>query len=167
MAPRRVALQVLFGTGALVCVGAAAGPALRFALAPGAPAAEGGRFLRVAPLDSLFDGVPKRVEVVGDVRDAFTLHRNHVLGAVWLVRRGESVAALSATCPHLGCGVQWREEAGRFACPCHAARFDVEGRREAGPAPRGMDPLEVRVVEGWVLVDFRRFRTGTSERRAV
>ena len=37
----------------------------------------------------------------------------------------------------------------------------------AGPTPRDMDPLEVRVENGFVLVRFRRYRMGTADRVEV
>ena len=87
------------------------------------------------------------------------------LGAVWLVRHGDAVTAFSATCPHLGCSVDAAQEG--FACPCHGSAFALDGRVRRGPAPRGLDPLEVKVTDGDrdVLVRFRRFAIGTPERR--
>jgi menaquinol-cytochrome c reductase iron-sulfur subunit len=164
MPPRRVALQVLFGVGAAACAGAAAGPAIRFALGTSDSVDAGPRFVRVLRLEDLRDETPKRVEVVGDRVDGFTLLRNVTLGTVWLRRQGEAVVALSDACPHLGCSVRYSSEARQFACPCHAARFELDGRRVKGPAPRGMDALDVRIDDGWIAVDFRRFRAGTSER---
>jgi Rieske Fe-S protein len=54
-----------------------------------------------------------------------------------------------------------------FACPCHTSAFDGDGHRTGGPAPRGMDPLETRVEDGFVLVDFRRYRMSVPERVEV
>jgi Rieske Fe-S protein len=39
----------------------------------------------------------------------------------------ESIIALSAACPHLGCIVQWQKNAQHFLCPCHERTFDAEG----------------------------------------
>jgi len=113
---------------------------------------------------TLPDGKPVRVTLrARRRRDAFVLRENVVLGAAWLVRRGESVAAFSTVCPHAGCAVE-AEEGGTFACPCHRSRFGADGARVDGPAPRGLDPLPVAVVEGRVRVTPRRFRQGTSRR---
>jgi menaquinol-cytochrome c reductase iron-sulfur subunit len=76
------------------------------------------------------------------------------------------VTAFSSVCPHLGCGVDVARDG--FACPCHGSAFDLEGHVRGGPAPRGLDPLEVRITEGderAVLVRYRRFAIGTPERR--
>jgi Rieske Fe-S protein len=89
------------------------------------------------------------------------------LGAVWL-RRGLDgrIAALSGTCPHLGCGVG-PDAKGGFACPCHDSAFAADGAYLKGPSPRGMDPLPVRVEGGRVLVRALRFETGTKARRKI
>jgi len=41
--------------------------------------------------------------------------------------------ALSSTCPHLGCSVQWEAQNNRFFCPCHNGEFDASGKGYAGP----------------------------------
>jgi Rieske Fe-S protein len=51
--------------------------------------------------------------------------------------------AVSATCTHLGCIVQYREDLGHIWCACHNGHFDLNGRNIAGPPP---SPLEVYVV---------------------
>jgi Rieske Fe-S protein len=51
--------------------------------------------------------------------------------------------AMSATCTHLGCIVQYREDVGHVWCACHNGHFDLNGRNISGPPPA---PLEVYVV---------------------
>lgn len=58
-----------------------------------------------------------------------------------VVRRGSTeFTALSAVCPHSGCGVSV-VQATRLVCPCHGSEFDFAGRRLAGPAPTGLTEL--------------------------
>jgi cytochrome b6-f complex iron-sulfur subunit/menaquinol-cytochrome c reductase iron-sulfur subunit len=89
------------------------------------------------------------------------------LGAAWLLRTGERVRAWSATCPHLGCTVNRSPTGQGFNCPCHDSFFDASGRRVNGPSPRDLDLLETRVVDGFVLVNFRRFRQGVPAKEPV
>ena len=54
-----------------------------------------------------------------------------------LLVRGPASApvVLELTCTHLRCRVA-PVEGGGFSCPCHASRYDAEGRPVSGPAPR-------------------------------
>src|SRR5689334_14308628 len=47
--------------------------------------------------------------------------------------------ALSATCTHLSCTVQYRADMSQIWCACHNGRYDLNGRNVSGPPPR---PLE-------------------------
>ncbi len=51
--------------------------------------------------------------------------------------------AFSATCTHLGCIVQYRDDLSRIWCACHNGHFDLNGRNVQGPPP---GPLEAFVV---------------------
>lgn len=153
------------------CVGgcalalAAGGPAVAMVLAPLSEKGRGGRWVRTVRLDQLEEGEPRRVAIVDDRRDAWSIERNAELGSVWLVRRGDEVLALSAVCPHLGCSVN--AVAGRdagFFCPCHTSAFDASGKRTSGPSPRDLDRLETKIENGHVMVDFRRFRIGIEQK---
>jgi menaquinol-cytochrome c reductase iron-sulfur subunit len=160
---RRGALRTLVAAGGALYAAAIAVPIARF-LEPNATSAGGARWVKVAKLDDLALGTPRRLEIVGDERDAFTVTKDERLGAVWVVREGDSVRALSATCPHLGCAVDLADDKKGFACPCHTSRFSESGEAMSGPSPRGMDPLQTRVVDGTVEIDFRKFRQGIAER---
>lgn len=46
--------------------------------------------------------------------------------------------AVSAVCTHLGCVVQWNAAEKSWDCPCHASRFDVDGKLLQGPAVRDL-----------------------------
>jgi len=145
---RRVLAILATGCGA-AAAGAVGAPALRM-MAPRA-GASAATWVRAGRLDALRDGEPKRVALVGDVRDAWTLARAQELGTAWLVRRGDAVVAYSAVCPHLGCAIVARAEGG-FVCPCHDSRFGPAGERIDGPSPRGMDVMDSRVDGGVVQV---------------
>jgi Rieske Fe-S protein len=153
--------------GTLGC-GALAVPVSRFVAAPAQQGAGGGRWIPTVPLESLREGEPKRVALVADHRDAWTLEKSVELGAVWLVRKGASVLAWSVTCPHLGCSVDRASSGKGFYCACHDSSFDGSGKRESGPSPRDLDSLETRVdKDGVVAVEFRRFRQGTADKSSV
>lgn len=167
---RRVALKAIVVVGSAIFVGGAAAPAVAVALAPVLSKSSGSdKWVRVARLSDLKEGEPKRAAVISDMTDAFTRYAKENLGAVWLLRQGDHVQALSVTCPHLGCGVE-RSQNG-FGCPCHTSAFDIDGKRVSGPAPRNMDSLDTRIVgEGAdraVEVQFKKFRQGIPEREEI
>ncbi len=167
----RRTLALATAAGACALAAAAAGPSLVFALAPLQAKKSSGRWVKTVKLEQLQEGVPRRVAIVDDRKDAWTVERGVELGSVWLVRRGDRVLALSAVCPHLGCSVNAVAPAdaasrsgGGFACPCHTSAFDPGGKRTSGPSPRDLDELETRIDDGHVVVDFRRFRIGIDEK---
>ena len=159
---RKLMLAMIAGTSSLAAgVGI---PAAVFVAAPLQAGASVGRWVRTVRLDQLTEGEPKRVAIVDDRRDAWSVERAVDLGSVWLVRRGDAVRAFSAVCPHLGCSVNAVPDgSGSFACPCHTSAFAPDGQRTSGPAPRNLDALETRLEAGVVLVEFKRFRIGIHE----
>ena len=165
-ASRRDALKhlIVLGSAAFGC--ALAAPAAIFVTAPAQAAAQGAaRWVRTVRFDALAEGDAKKVTIVSDVHDAWMVQKAVDLGAVWLVRKGDKVSAFSVVCPHLGCSVN--AEAGGFACPCHTSAFSGDGKRTAGPAPRDMDSLETKIEDGFVVVDFKKFRIGVPEREQI
>jgi menaquinol-cytochrome c reductase iron-sulfur subunit len=164
---RRGALQTLAVVGGAVGCAAIAVPTIRFVVAPALGAAGAGRWIKTVSLDSLPEGEPKRVALIADHRDAWTLEKDVELGAAWLLRKGSEVVVWSTVCPHLGCAVDKSAVGGGFNCPCHDSAFDADGRRLTGPSPRGLDTLASKVEEGFVHVEFQRFRQGTPEKEPV
>ena len=64
---------------------------------------------------------------------------------VIVVRRDTmTFTALSAECPHAGCGVSIVDRQ-RLLCPCHGSAFDFGGARLEGPAPSGLRQLAATV----------------------
>ena len=101
------------------------------------------RWVRAASLLDLTPGTP--VPRVLSVRRSDGWYRERVRQTVFLVRDGDGVKALSATCTHLGCQVRWERERKQFLCPCHGGVYDVQGRVLDGPPPRPLDSVDVRV----------------------
>ena len=54
--------------------------------------------------------------------------------------------ALSATCTHLQCTVQYDKSTKRIWCACHNGWYDLTGKNIAGPPPRPLSPYTVQVV---------------------
>jgi Rieske Fe-S protein len=67
----------------------------------------------------------------------------------------EGIVAYSAVCTHTGCDVwTWQAETKTLKCPCHDSEFDPKqgARVIAGPAPRRLPMLPVKVVDGVLVV---------------
>jgi Rieske Fe-S protein len=133
------------------------------------------KFVRVCPLDALpADGMPREFAVVADVVDAWTHAPAQKIGAVFLTRSSKdpnAVTAFTATCPHLGCAVEFDASSKQFECPCHKSGFAIDGKQLFGPSRRGLDPLPVKLEDKAgskeILVKFERFKGGIPERKLV
>jgi cytochrome b6-f complex iron-sulfur subunit len=58
--------------------------------------------------------------------------------------------AFSLVCTHFGCIVKWVPADKDFFCPCHAGRFDENGKVLSGPPPKPLTQLKV-VKDGTVI----------------
>ena len=129
---RRV-VSALLGAGCLVSISGFLGAALAY-LWPGASNAAVsdmlvGKHGPVSPAD------------IGD--DQGVVGRSH-LGKILVVRRGERFVGLQATCTHLGCTVAWNAASQQVECPCHGARYDLQGQVLRGPAREPLSRVQVK-----------------------
>jgi cytochrome b6-f complex iron-sulfur subunit len=78
-----------------------------------------------------------------------------------VARQGSSGAisdfiALSSTCPHLGCQVNWEGQNDRFFCPCHNGVFDPSGKAISGPpadAKQSLDQYPLKIDRGLLFIE--------------
>src|SRR5579863_5451644 len=98
---------------------------------------------RAAAPDDLPGNRP--LTVVITARDEDGWYETKKQSVVFLDRDASGYRALSATCAHLGCRVKWDETQAKFLCPCHGGVYDRQGNVLAGPPPRGLERLNVRV----------------------
>lgn len=170
---RRTVLKILSGVLGTGCAAVVGVPVLGALTAPAVRITVRGAKGFVPVLDLLAlpeDGTPVGVPVVVEApEDAWSKLPPTEIGAVYLRKAPEDgrIQAFSTVCPHLGCRVDYQASKRQFICPCHDSAFDLDGRVESGPSPRGMDDLATRVVDGKVEVEFLRFRTGTPRKVEV
>ena len=70
-------------------------------------------------------------------------------------RSADGIVAYSPICTHEGCDVwEWQDDTKTFWCPCHDSRFDPRnsGRVVAGPAPRRLAALPLKLADGVLTV---------------
>jgi len=64
--------------------------------------------------------------------------------------------ALSGTCTHLGCTVQYRNDLREVWCACHNGIYDLNGRNVSGPPPRPLDVFDVHLRGDEIVVSRKR-----------
>ena len=64
--------------------------------------------------------------------------------------------AMSATCTHLSCTVQYRDDLQQVWCACHNGKYDLNGRNVSGPPPHPLEAFEVQVQGDEIFVRRRR-----------
>jgi menaquinol-cytochrome c reductase iron-sulfur subunit len=150
----RIAIGVLGGfIGLVICiplVGSLVGPAFRKKIPIWA---------RVAAVGSLPPGQPTVLSFTDQSSEGYL--RETVVRNVWAVRRSATeVTVFSPICTHLGCRYDWEPNSGRFLCPCHGSLFGLDGKVLAGPAPRPLDTLPVKIENGELFVQWERYELG-------
>jgi cytochrome b6-f complex iron-sulfur subunit len=60
----------------------------------------------------------------------------------------DTVVACSAVCTHRGCTVGYEHGSKEFVCPCHGARYALDGTVKQGPARRALKSYSARVALG-------------------
>jgi Rieske Fe-S protein len=64
--------------------------------------------------------------------------------------------AMSATCTHLSCTVQYRDDLHEVWCACHNGKYNLDGKNISGPPPRPLEAFDVQVKGDEIFVRRRR-----------
>ncbi|MFT5190177.1 MAG: menaquinol-cytochrome c reductase iron-sulfur subunit [Verrucomicrobiales bacterium] len=168
---QKAACVVLGGAATLVPVGAA----VTVLVSPMFEKTEGGLKVRLTSLDALpAGGPPQLFKVVSERKDAWTRHDISEIGSVFVQRVGDGTApedfhVFSASCPHLGCAVEYLADQGNFSCPCHSSTFAASGEvlNPESPSPRGLDSLVAEVKEGDLWIEYVNFKANIKEKQTV
>ncbi len=99
------------------------------------------------PFYAFISKVRYRPPIEFDVSKSLKPGQFHVEKAFVLFETNEGPYALSRTCPHLGCTVQYFEQEKMFVCPCHQSKFSPDGKYISGPAKKDLSRLKVRVAK--------------------
>ena len=104
------------------------------------------RFVAVAKLDDVPDSALRAIVLEGH-------------GLV-LARRGDTVHAFQATCPHEKAGLsQGRIEDGRLVCPRHLASYSLaDGQVSRGWKVDALKLYPVRIEDGTIMIDAEAVR---------
>jgi cytochrome b6-f complex iron-sulfur subunit len=139
---RRRFVEVLLGSGFMATAVAFIYPVLRYLIPP--------RTIDVGS-DSV---VAARV---GELKpnSGKIFHFGSRPGLLVLTAEGE-YRAMSATCTHLSCIVQYRGDLREIWCACHNGVYDLNGRNVSGPPPRPLESFDVQVRGEEIFVRRRR-----------
>jgi len=84
---------------------------------------------------------PRYVKVAAPLSvSGFHAERDFILFA-----GNDAPRAISRTCTHLGCRVNFLEDKQIIECPCHQSRFTPEGTLISGPAKRDLPSFAVEI----------------------
>jgi len=129
--PRRRFVNILLGTGLLASAASFLYPILRYLVPPKLPDL-GGDVVLAARVSEMKPNTAK------------TFRFGTRPGLLVDTAAGE-YRAMSATCTHLGCTVQYRPDLREIWCACHNGMYDLNGRNISGPPPRPLEAFEVQV----------------------
>jgi Rieske Fe-S protein len=129
--PRRRFVNILLGTGLLASAASFLYPILRYLVPPKLPDL-GGDAVLAAHVAELKPNTAK------------TFRFGTRPGLLVQTASGE-YRAMSATCTHLACTVQYRPDLREIWCACHNGMYDLNGRNISGPPPRPLEAFEVQV----------------------
>ncbi|MEJ7693366.1 FAD-dependent oxidoreductase, partial [Daejeonella sp.] len=115
---------------------------------------------RIKPVDGFTEFVKENADVVYHfIADRLSVHETDSLKrlkpgtgkvvkfdnrkiAAYRDEKGD-IHALNPVCTHAACIVNWNAEEKSWDCPCHGARYDIEGKVLNGPAERDLGKIEL------------------------
>lgn len=138
MATRRGFLEWFLGTSVGALFGAVLYPVIRYLSPPEIPEATTSRVV-----------AGKEGELKPNEAKLFRFGSQPGL----LVRTADgSYKALSATCTHLNCTVQYQSDTKQIWCACHNGLYDLSGKNVSGPPPRPLEEFQLHVAPGGDIV---------------
>lgn len=60
--------------------------------------------------------------------------------------------AVTATCTHLQCIVQFKKDSQQIWCACHNGLYDLTGRNISGPPPKPLTEMKVTLVNDEIVI---------------
>lgn len=129
--PRRGFVELLLGGGFLATAAAFLYPVLRYFVPP--------------PVANL--GVDEVVAAkVGALKpNSGMIFPFGSLPGLLILDADGTYRALSASCTHLGCTVQYRPDLREIWCPCHNGIYNLNGGNVSGPPPKPLTAFNVNV----------------------
>lgn len=139
---RRRFVQAVLGGGLLASAASFIYPVLKYLSPP--PAVDLGADVVVAAK-------------VGDLKpNSSKIFRFGSKPGLLIQESGGQYRAMSATCTHLSCTVQYRDDTHQVWCACHNGIYDLAGRNVSGPPPRPLEAYDVHIRGDEIVVSRKR-----------
>ena len=139
---RRRVVEIILGGGLMASIVSFLYPVLRYLVPPPVPDLGGDEVV---------------ASKVGDLKaNGWKIFRFGNRPALLLLTAEGEYRALSATCTHLSCTVQYRSDLHEIWCACHNGLYDLNGRNISGPPPRPLEVFQVHVRGDEVVVSRKR-----------
>jgi Rieske Fe-S protein len=136
-------------------MGAIAGiPIIGYVIDPALKSQESDEWISLGPLENYPVGVPTPFTFTQTKVNGW--ERSTLSYGTYVLRYSETendLKVLSNRCTHLSCRVTFKEETQTYNCPCHDAKFDIEGNVIYGPPPRPLDEYAHKVEEGVLFIN--------------
>ena len=113
-------------------------------------------FVRVIKIEGLGGSVVAgtKVDVLASFAKTNDVPILNLQGRFFLIHAPGAIAAAYRKCTHLGCAVPFNSGEDRFHCVCHQSIYDKHtALKKDGPAPRGLDLLNIAEVNGALVVN--------------
>ena len=161
---RRIFLDyVVRATGAFITVVVGL-PLIGYLVSPTVARAKKEEWVQLGAVEDFRPGKLVPVKFSSFVKDGWM--ENRVDRTVWVVTQdGKDFTVWNPRCTHLGCAIYWDDKDQKLKSPCHGGVFDpVDGRVLAGPPPRPLDTLPMKVEDGKLYCIYTDFRLGIPEK---
>ncbi len=132
-------------------------PLIGYIISPAIKSKEVDDWISLGPLDGYEIGTPKLFSFTRTTVNGWERTTNSY--GVYVYRKSaDEVKVISNVCTHLSCRVAFHEETQSYDCPCHDAKFDIDGGVIYGPPPRPLAQWageEIQIDEqGNLLIHF-------------
>lgn len=135
---RRKFLNSLLGIGSLGAFSAIVYPIISYLIPPKIAEVKVNS-LKVGPVSD-FKDISSKIVKFG--RSPVILIKN---------KEGE-FKALDATCTHLDCIVQFKDDTQQIFCACHGGVYDLHGRNVSGPPPKPLKEYNVSIINDEIRI---------------
>ena len=127
-------------------------PIIGYVIDPALRNQESDEWISLGPLENYPVGPPTPFSFTQTKVNGW--ERSTLSYGLYVIRHTENeLKVLSNRCTHLSCRVTYEEDTQTYDCPCHDAKFDIDGGVIYGPPPHPLDEYEHKIEEGVLFIN--------------